>query len=151
MNTNFITMKKRQLVLFLLCSIMMGTIGAQELRKYQWKNRIVLIISKDSLSKIYKAQIKEFESDRNGFENRKLLVYHVLPNTHKMIKKHNTRWQTNSGLYDTYNPHNENFKCILIGLDGGVKIEQNELLTKKELFSSIDGMPMRRSELKNKN
>ena len=37
---------------------------------------------------------------------------------------------------------------LLIGLDGGIKLRQNSILTKEKLFAIIDGMPMRRRELK---
>ena len=37
---------------------------------------------------------------------------------------------------------------ILIGLDGGIKLEQTTILKKKELFRIIDSMPMRMEELR---
>ena len=40
---------------------------------------------------------------------------------------------------------------VLIGLDGGVKLEKQEVLSMKELFSIIDAMPMRANELRNQN
>ena len=39
---------------------------------------------------------------------------------------------------------------MLIGLDGGIKMSQNNLLTCKALLETIDVMPMRSAELKNK-
>ena len=47
---------------------------------------------------------------------------------------------------------NENFEVILIGLDGGIKLQQTEILIKKDLFRIIDTMFMRRNEIiRNKN
>ena len=40
---------------------------------------------------------------------------------------------------------------ILIGLDGGVKLRQTEMISLDKLFTLIDGMPMRRREIKNEN
>mgnify|MGYP000892552319 CR=1 FL=1 len=44
----------------------------------------------------------------------------------------------------------ENFEVILIGLDGGIKLRQTEVLTKEDLFNIVYAMPMRRSELSRK-
>lgn len=43
----------------------------------------------------------------------------------------------------------ENFEIILIGLDGGIKIQQTKILTKEHLFNTIDAMPMRKNEMEN--
>jgi len=42
------------------------------------------------------------------------------------------------------------FSIMLIGLDSGIKLQKNELLRSKALFDKIDSMPMRQSELRNK-
>ena len=44
----------------------------------------------------------------------------------------------------------EDFEVILIGLDGGIKLQRTELLTKEDLFKITDSMPMRRDELTKK-
>ena len=42
------------------------------------------------------------------------------------------------------------FEVILLGLDGGVKLERDEEIPLAELFRVIDAMPMRASEMRNK-
>jgi hypothetical protein len=42
------------------------------------------------------------------------------------------------------------FKVVLIGLDGGIKLQKNGQLTPEELFGTIDSMPMRRAEMNKK-
>ena len=41
------------------------------------------------------------------------------------------------------------FKLVLVGKDGGVKLEQDAVLAPEELFAVIDRMPMRRNEMRN--
>ena len=41
------------------------------------------------------------------------------------------------------------FRIVLVGKDGGIKLEQEEVLDPETLFSLIDGMPMRRNEMAN--
>lgn len=43
------------------------------------------------------------------------------------------------------------FRVLLIGLDGGKKLDQTKMLSVKKLFNIIDSMPMRQAEIqKNK-
>ncbi len=125
-------------------------ITRQNLKEHQWKNRVVLIITNDSESQNYASQLQEFNMHIQEFEARKLIYYKVLPNKHKLESNTDNSWVKDSDLYSKYNPANSAFRLILIGLDGSIKINQNELLTTKALFETIDAMPMRRGEIKNK-
>lgn len=53
-------------------------------------------------------------------------------------------------LYKEYKKTDAGFEVILLGLDGGVKLRQNELLQLEKLYGTIDVMPMRRQEIKRK-
>lgn len=141
---------KSQTFLILLCITMSMALDGQNLDDHQWKNRVLLVITNDLESQTYTSQIEEFNNNNQEFKDRKLIIYSVLQNKYRLENSGNPSWIKNSELYITYNTNASNFKIILIGLDGGIKIEQNKLLTTKELFSTIDGMPMRRSELKNR-
>lgn len=56
-----------------------------------------------------------------------------------------------SGLYKRYDvPVNEAMTIVLIGRDGGEKYRSNTLTTPLHFFTLIDGMPMRRAEMRNK-
>jgi hypothetical protein len=54
-------------------------------------------------------------------------------------------------LYNEYKKTDSGFEVILLGLDGGIKLQQNELLNLEKLYATIDVMPMRRRELERKN
>jgi hypothetical protein len=123
-------------------------LNGQNMREHQWKNRVILIISNDSNSQLYKSQIEKFNTSTKGFRERKLLVYKILPKKYKLENSQETDWNDGSALYSKYNPEDANFQVILIGLDGGIKLQQNKVLTTTKLFSRIDAMPMRQSELK---
>ena len=127
----------------------MNTIYAQNLKSYQWKNRLLLVITDDINNEIYKNQITELERHVNGLKERKLVVYHIKKDSYKIGLIENGRWQESFSLYTTYNTKNAPFTISLIGLDGGTKLKQNKLLHCKELFSVIDVMPMRKSEINN--
>lgn len=137
-------------ILLCITIIVFMTANAQDFESYKWKNRLVIILSNDKDSEIFQKQLKELDSDHEGLKERKLIVYKILPEGQK-ITYHDGTWIYNSEMYRQYTNKNEYFKVVLIGLDGGIKLNQNKLLTIEELFSKIDVMPMRRSEINNNN
>jgi len=141
---------KNRLFLIILITTMSMALNGQNLKEHQWKNRLVLIITSGSESETYTAQIEAFNINSQEFNERKLIIYKVLPNKYKVENSEDNSWVSDSRLYTLYNSNDKDFKIILIGLDGHIKIEQSELLTTKDLFATIDSMPMRRSELRNK-
>jgi hypothetical protein len=140
---------KNKLASIIITTTMAISLNGQNLKGHLWKNRVILIITTDSESENYVSQLEEFKMHNQEFEERKLIAYKVLPNKYKLQSNTDNSWVKDSDLHATYNPSNSDFRLILIGLDGGIKIEQNVLLTAKELFLTIDAMPMRRAEIKN--
>jgi len=141
---------KNQIFLILLCITMSMALNGQNLNKHQWKNRVILIITNDLESETYASQTQGFNTNNQEFKERKLIIYKVLPNKYKVDTPKKNSWVLDPKLYTKYNSNARDFKIILIGLDGGIKLEQHKVLTTKELFSTIDSMPMRSSELRNK-
>ncbi|PTX45226.1 uncharacterized protein DUF4174 [Christiangramia gaetbulicola] len=141
---------KKVLILILLF-LAIPSMSAQSLSEYQWENRLIVIFTEAEDSKEFQEQFEELESDITGLKDRKLLIIHSLPQKQRTILPKETRWQ-DSNLYQNRKGSEESFEVILIGLDGGVKLRQNQILTTKKLFGLIDSMPMRQAEMRrNKN
>ncbi len=124
--------------------------NSQELEKYKWSNRILLVVSKTETFNKAELQIKNLLLKPKELSERKLLIYRIHPNIYRIENSNDSDWIINSKLYKTYNAKDDEFKIVLIGLDGGIKLSQNDVLSTEALFSKIDSMPMRASELKNK-
>lgn len=131
------------LMLFTLSSF------SQDLKKHQWKNRVLLIYTDDKNADDFKHQIKVLSEDKKGLAERKLVVYQFTKNDFTV--NFDKVWLTSNYFIKNYVHNNETFKVLLIGLDGGIKLEQNKILSLEKLFAIIDGMPMRKRELKRKN
>tara|TARA_R110000868_G_scaffold163800_2_gene396138 strand:- start:8869 stop:9276 length:408 start_codon:yes stop_codon:yes gene_type:complete len=133
---------------------MINTVNGQDLQKHRWENRIVLLISRNDDSKEYLAQMDEFSGFSKELEDRKLFIYQVLPLQYRTVNyplnADQNKWISSSGLYTKYTGRENKFKVILIGLDGGIKLEKFGVLTSEELFKTIDSMSMRRAEMQNK-
>jgi len=60
-------------------------------------------------------------------------------------------WEDSKVMYQRFSDKQATLKIVLIGLDGGIKsVYRNEILKKEVLFEVIDGMFLRKQELKRK-
>ena len=116
----------------------------QNLQKHVWEDRILIIESENAQNELYQQQIRALKNDAKGLKERKLVIYSYFNDGYtrgfsQVIKS----YQTTKKRKDK-----NDFSITLIGLDGGIKLRQNSILTKEKLFAIIDGMPLRRRELK---
>lgn len=122
-------MRKFAVILFIvICS----NCSSQNLKNYQWKNRLVILVG-DKNDSVIKEQLKLLTSLQNELDERQIKVLH-----------------SNNGIREELNLNPKFVGLILIGKDGGIKLKKPYVVQPGSLFSLIDGMPMRRAELKNK-
>jgi len=122
------------------------SLNAQDLSKHQWKDRLVLIIAKEKNEK-FQQQVTKLQKHQQGLKERKLVVYQILPEKYSTgFEEEN--WKNAPELYGKYKDEISDFRVILIGLDGGEKLEQTEILSVEKLFNTIDSMPMRQAEMR---
>ncbi|MCK0192864.1 DUF4174 domain-containing protein [Arenibacter sp. F20364] len=144
-----------RLFFILIAILIISNVNSQDLKQHRWENRVVLIVAQDEDSRAYQEQITKFNSLPKELKERKIIVYQVLPDRYKLmncqLKGEKNEWITSPIIFDDFAKKGEEFKVILMGLDGGIKLEKTEVLTTTELFGTIDAMPMRRAEMKNKN
>ena len=96
------------------------------LSQYRWTNRIIVTYSQsEDHPKVLRLK-QEISQNLCQFNNRNLLHFHV-----------NTR-----------NSDDEDFRIILIGYDGGMKYDSENISSLKIFFDLIDTMPMRRREMR---
>jgi len=123
---------------------------SQNLEKHLWNDRVLLIITSSLENSGFEKQMVELNSNLKALEERKLVVYQITPQAYRTIIPEKSEWSNNLKLSKRFSSSEHSFKIVLIGLDGGVKLEQNTFLSTKKLFNKIDAMPMRRSKIKNK-
>lgn len=141
-----------RIVILLIACFILNTMNAQDLEKYRWEYRILLIKALDEDLAKYQEQLEELKQAPEGLKERKLIVYEIIEN--EFVSTDYTKGGSlNTGtiskefMDDSFNPK-EQFEVILIGLDGGVKRRKTDVFTKEALYAIIDGMPMRRTELR---
>jgi len=121
--------------------------ATQDLSSHRWENRLLLILVEDTDHPVYQDQISELTRDMAGVEDRRLIIYTIKQNEFATGLKKSV-WIPSDDLYADNKQLEGEFEIILIGLDGGIKLRQAELLKNDKLFAFIDAMPMRRNELR---
>jgi hypothetical protein len=121
--------------------------SVEALDELRWEYR-VLLISKPNDDTLLTSQLTQNASELN---ERKLLVFIVSENTTRIYQPNNSdRIAINIDTATLKNRIGDK-PAILIGLDGGTKSFyefKNSTVDLKQVFADIDGMPMRRAELR---
>ena len=138
-----------RLLIFLILFNSNAMIG-QDLSKHTWENRLLLVVVKNTDDLEFQEQIGVLKNNQKGLKERKLIVYQITPEAYKEGLFDGNVWSKSKVLFEQYGSKNKSLEIILIGLDGGIKLRQTEVLDIETLFSTIDKMPMRRSEMKRK-
>ena len=134
------------LILVLILTAQLANGQSDMLEQYQWKNRLILLFGSSSSS--VEKQITELEKDPEGITDRDLLIFHINKEEVRFILKSSNPSLSASQLRNRYNIDKNEFRYILIGKDGGVKLNKKEYVPNKDLFSVIDAMPMRQREMR---
>ena len=134
--------------------LQMPSINAQNIADHRWERRILLIYSDQASNQTYAEQLREFDDVSAELADRQLIVYQIIGSrycaTDYVLNNTVSDWNDISEDLKKYAKTNRPFYAVLIGLDGGVKLEQHTPITKERLFATIDAMPMRRAEMENK-
>lgn len=101
----------------------------QEIKQYQWKNRLVILVGDESDSKLKKQKAFLTKSAR-GLNERDILII-----------------QADEAAREELNLKPSFSGLLLMGKDGGVKLKSSFIVEPEELFALIDRMPMRRAEI----
>jgi len=140
----------RNLTLLIILIFYGMTSKAQDLQQYQWENRIIVVYSNETELDLLSKQLELLKKEPNKLSERKILVIQAHKNRYKTIFPENSEW-VSSSLKDELNISKKTeFEVFLLGLDGGIKLRQEEIVQTEKLFSLIDGMPMRKAEIRRK-
>ncbi len=142
-------MSNLKLILIVLFLVQISTIMGQQISEYQWKNRLVILLTESEDNQTYKLQINDLKTVLSGLKERKILVITLTPNYQITGIDNEIRHKANLS-YKKLKKENDGFEILLVGLDGYTKRRQEEFLLHQDLFNLVDSMPMRSLEIKEK-
>ncbi|MFX0557336.1 DUF4174 domain-containing protein [Maribacter sp. CXY002] len=131
---------------FILMILVLRTnfLQSQDIKSYKWKNRIIILTDTTAaLSNSFK-ELNRFSPYSKELLERDVIL--MLYHKGKLFNSNNTL------LYSGVSIAIEPGFCgsILIGKDGEIKFKSVYPTDPKSIFELIDGMPMRKAEMKSK-
>jgi hypothetical protein len=126
--------------------IMPRSVNETALGGYQWQNRLLLIFAPDADSALYRRQQEMLLVAEPGLNERDMVIIFVIREA-VSTKGRPAAPVAAVDLRDAYGVLPHEFRVVLIGKDGGVKLRQEEPISAADLFALIDSMPMRKQEM----
>ncbi|MEO1010382.1 MAG: DUF4174 domain-containing protein [Bacteroidota bacterium] len=124
-------------------------VQAQDFTDYQWESRILLLVDPIPESAAMRAQLVAFLETPEEMKERDLLLFRVTADN-VLDKNGKPTGVSRHSVYKDYALSKQFQGILLIGKDGGVKLKENFFVKPSIIFSLIDGMPMRRAEMRSK-
>jgi hypothetical protein len=121
--------------------------GASAMESYRYKKRPLVVFSPSDQHPGVTRQRNIVNGNRSQFVERDVVVVYVTGNSvsHDLGAPQTLNA---SALRQRYKVSEGQFRVMLIGKDGGIKIDQSTPLAATDLASEIDRMPMRRDEVR---
>lgn len=138
-------------LLFLLMMYFSACPTDDMLTKHRWNDRVILVFSPSEQNALSQDQVRLFSHHSEGMTDRDLVLYEIFTDSGKYENKSSLSKIEVNSLRKRFSISPEEVTVILIGKDGGEKArKRNEIFPIQELFALIDGMPMRRQEIRRK-
>jgi len=110
------------------------------MERLTWKNRVIVVYTPEAGSKDFQKQKQILAEKTKGVKERDLVIIECVGKTLSPEDKNYVSRHFNHDLTQ--------FGVWLVGKDGGTKLSEAKPVTTEKIFSLIDSMPMRQSEMK---
>ena len=126
--------------------------GAQtaDLSQYRWKNRLLLIFAPDRSHTMFKALHQSILAQEAEISDRDLVIFEIIESGPSRLNKAILASETAHLFREKFSADTGKFRIILIGKDGGVKLNRGDRTDLQDIFALIDSMPMRQEEIRQK-
>ena len=111
-----------------------GAAGDDPLARYRWTDRVVVALAATAADPDLARQRRIFQAMRAGARDRDLVLVEAVDPTPE-----------GAALRRRFG--GSGFRAVLIGKDGGAKLDADRPLGPDDLFPLIDAMPMRQDEI----
>lgn len=121
----------------------------------RWKNRPLLIFAPSPEDAQYREQVEKLEGTVTEIGKRDMVLLYLFetagvlasPEGGEYRREELSRGETES-LRSRYGVRDGEFRVILVGKDGGSKLDSSTPVEAAALFRRIDEMPMRQREMR---
>ena len=146
----------RRIILSALTLIVLATItalgspsaAAAELGDYRWTHRPLLLFAPTDNDPQLVETLSRIDASRCAFLERDMVIGIVLTEGQSTLAGQPVNPVESQRLSDRYAIGENAFTALLIGKDGGEKLRVDEVPDLSTIYTVIDGMPMRNSEMR---
>ena len=117
------------------------------LDSYTWGNRLLLIFTPDQNHPEFIAQNVGLARIGADLIDRDLVVLRLMPAEEVTIDGNISSSSNSDAIYSDFAIETSEFRVLLIGKDGTIKLSRHTAVDAIELFELIDSMPMRQMEI----
>jgi hypothetical protein len=121
-----------------------------ELDQYRWKNRLLFVFAATREDPSFVSLHDSVLARHADVADRDLVVFEVLDSGLSTVDREPLDPDTVERLRKKFGVSEGDFSVILVGKDGGVKLERHDRTSLEEIFALIDSMPMRQEEMRRK-
>ncbi|MCU0448819.1 MAG: DUF4174 domain-containing protein [Bernardetiaceae bacterium] len=122
--------------------------GQAPLARYQWQNRLLLVFAPQAGHATYQRQLAAWQAEAAALHERDLLVCSIIGDRAQLADQQPLGTAETLAIRRFYRVETSQFTVLLIGKDGQEKLRRLDFLPNPELFSTIDAMPMRQTEMR---
>lgn len=126
-----------------------GDMDAVDLSRYRWRHRLLLIFSPSAQTPAFQQLANQLKQQREGVADRDLIVFSIMSDGQSRVGEDVLSKQEAENLRRRFQVAAEEFRVVLIGKDGTVKLSEPTVKL-SEVFALIDSMPMRQREMREK-
>jgi hypothetical protein len=118
-----------------------------DLARFQGKSRLVLVFAPSAEDVHYKTQMADIAEHEQGLDERDVVLFSVLAEGTSQAGKESLTMAQAAALQAYFDVDPTAFMVVLVGKDGGVKLQKDQVISTQELFEKIDSMPVRQQEM----
>ena len=120
---------------------------AAELSDYLWQGRPLLVFAPTAGDARLVETVRRIEASRCDFADRDMVLGRILSQGTSTLDGDVVDTNQAQRLRSEFGMGPNGFSVVLIGKDGGEKLRVNDVPDLQAIYSVIDGMPMRGSEI----
>ena len=135
---------KRILIASLIALSSSQVFAMDSLKDFAWKNRVVLVFG-SAADQTLLQQIEILKRQKVELDERDMVVIRVSDGEARAVYGDAPALKS-ANLRTDADIKNDGFQVVLVGMDGGIKLRSEKVVSDVEMFNLIDRMPMRRAK-----
>jgi hypothetical protein len=121
-----------------------------DLSQFQWKNRLLFLFAPNRNHPLFEPLHQSLAAQKTEAADRDLVIFEILESGPSSMNANYLDPEAANSLRKKFDVPRGRFAVILVGKDGGTKLNRQDQTQLEVVFALIDAMPMRQEEMRQK-